>query len=93
MLDSISVVYVIVFMVRMHQMRVTEMVELIRVGRCKCAVNLENGNAENEHERKYVEKDSQFDDDSVFKENSGSEQRYAVLEYKEPQNLSDCLFA
>ena len=52
--------------VRMHQMGIAKMVQPICVGGRESAVYLEYGDAEDEYERKDVEKYSQFDDKAVF---------------------------
>ena len=77
----------------MHQMGVAKMVQPICVGGRESAVYLEYGDAEDEYERKDIEKYSQFDDKAVFEKKSGAEYRYSVFEDEEPQHLRYRLLA
>ena len=83
----------VMFMMRMHQVGVAEPVQLIGVGRRERAVDLENGDAENEYERENVEKDAELDHEPVFKEQPRTENGYAVLENEKPEHLGDRLLA
>jgi hypothetical protein len=79
--------------VRMHQMGIAKMVQPICIGGRESAVYLEYGDAEDEYERKDVEKYSQFDDKAVFEKKSGDEYRYSVFEDQKSENLGNRLFA
>ena len=74
-------------------MRVAEMVEPIGIGRCKRAVDLKDGDAENEDEREHVEQNPEFDNDAVFKKNPRTEKRYSVLQDQKPEHLRNRLLA
>ncbi len=77
----------------MEEMRVAEVVEFVRVDRRECAVNLVDGDPEDEREDENVEENSDFGDDAVFEEKSRAEDGDAVFKGEEAENLRDGLAA
>lgn len=74
-------------------MGVAEVVELVGVGRGERPAYLKHGDAENEYESENIEKNAEFDDDSVLEKNRRAENRYSVFENQKAENLGDRLFA
>jgi hypothetical protein len=77
----------VVVTVRMHQVRVPEVVELVRVSGSERPFDLENRDTENKGEGKYVEKDSEFDDHAMLDKERGAENRNSVFEDEKAENL------
>ena len=75
----------------MEEVDVAEAVHLVGVERGERAVDLVDGDAEDEDEDEHVEEDAEFDDESVFEQDARAEDADAVLEDEEAENLRDGL--
>lgn len=72
-------------------MDVAEAVHLVGVERGERAVDLVDGDAEDEDEHEDVEQNPQFDDESVFEQDARAEDADAILEDEESEHLRDGL--
>lgn len=75
----------------MEEMDVTEAVHLVGVERGERAVDLVDGDAEDEDKHEDIEQDPQLDDESVFKQDARAENADAILKDEEPEHLRDGL--
>ena len=79
--------------VRMHEVSIPEMVELVGICRCESALDLEDRDAEDKGERKNIKENAELDDDAVLDEKPGPEYGDAVFENEEAEDLRHGLFA
>ena len=83
----------VVVAVRMHEVSIPEMVELVGIRRCESALDLEDRDAEDKGERKNIKENAELDDYAMLDEKPGAKYGDTVFQNEKSENLRYSLLA